>query len=95
MEEYLNTPVSVRLIKIEPIYFPLVTEIFQRGLGEDPEFPAVFDYRETDKESKEQRLLVSFAVTKNSQGLTVKKVKGKERKKLLADMDDLNQSSRK
>lgn len=93
MEEYLNTPVSVRLIKIEPIYFPLVTEIFQRGLGKNSEFPAVFDYRETDKESKEQRLLVSFAVTKNSQGLTVKKVKGKERKKLLADMDDLNQSS--
>lgn len=84
MTDYLNTPQKVKLEGIAPIYLALVTEIFQRGIDEDTEFPVVFDYKETDKETRKSKMLASFAVTKSKAGiLTVKKVKGKARQAIL------------
>lgn len=94
-EDYLMVPVTLKIKDTAPIYFPLITEIFQRGIDEDTVFPAIFDYRETDKETKETSLKLSFAVTKNSQGLTIKRVKGKIRKRLLAELEDLKSTKKK
>lgn len=91
-EDYLMIPVCVWIKDIAPIYFPLITEIFQRGLDEETSFPAIFDYNELDKETKETTLRVSFAITKSSKGLTVKQVKGKERGRILAQMQDLEEA---
>jgi len=95
MENYLMEPVNVRMKSIEPIYFPLVTEIFQRGLDEETEYPAVFDYRETDKETRESSLLVSFLVTQNNHGLIIEKIKGKKRKRIMAEIENLKPVKRK
>ena len=94
-EDYLMIPVTLKLKDIAPIYFPLITEIFQRGLDEDTIFPAVFNYHETDKETKDTTLKISFVVTKNAQGLTIKKVRGKARKRILAELEDLKVAKRK
>lgn len=94
-EDYLMVPVTLKIKDIAPIYFPLITEIFQRGLEEDTIFPAVFNYQETDKETKETTLKVSFVVTKNAQGLTIKRVKGKVRERLLAELKDLKETKKK
>lgn len=89
-EEYLNTPLNLQIKGIEPIYMPLVTEIFQCGMDQDSLFPAIFDYQERDEATQENKLMVSFALFKSKKTgiVTCRKIMGRERDQLLLQIKD-------
>ena len=76
-------PRTIIIRNTEPENMAMAIHVVTAGLDGKEKLPVLFDYEMKDKEKRAKKMLLSFVVYDTKQGLVVKRVKGKERKKYL------------